>query len=344
MPQPSAQQIADQAINRMEAEEAGIVPAPDADKPKDDADKGGSDDKPKDTDKDAPKDDAAGKPKSGDGDKSDDDKGDDKKPDEDEPEFTADDALEIEDKPADDKPDAPTDNAGIQLSPAEQKYIAENIGEPIVIRGVRGEGDAAKEVEIKAYSPADIPADFRFANDQQLAAATTGFQQLETKANQLLGNFRQNQSTQAASDFERRENEGIRADVADLQKEGRFPKFKIQPGQAGFDDDPAAQQMTEVLKVMTSTNEKYLAQYNQGRPYKHIGFAEAFDIWERNNASSAASKKAEEDQKKEDDERKARGSEEGASNRGTSASNIVKPTVKSGTSTRDIMARIDAMD
>jgi hypothetical protein len=355
-------QIVEQAIAKTEAEEAGIV----VDDPKNP--KGGADDKA--TPKDSAKDDGTGKPAVGEDGKPAGDKdvdtpkydkdgkrieapaADDKdKPELDkdgkpiekkEGEFTADDAEEV-DVPTPDKPAAPTDNAGIQLSPAESKYIADNIGEPIVLRGIRGEGENAKEVEIKAYSPNDIPADFKFANDQQMLAANNGFMNLEQKANQLLGNFRQTQGQQAAQEFEQRENEGIRADVADLQKDGLFPKFTVKPGTAGFDDSPEAKQMAEVLNVMTERNETYLKQYNQGRPYKHIGFAEAFELWRAKNPASQAAAKADEDQKAEDAERR-RTAERGDSNRGMNTGNIVKPTVRPGTTMRDIMARIDADD
>lgn len=353
--------IVDQAIAKQEADDAGIVA--DDKKPN-----GGADDKATPKKDDAAADDSAGKPKSGDdakkpadeelarpkydkdGKRIEEPAADADKPELDkdgkpvekpkEGEFTADDAEEIE-APKPNEPAAPTDNAGIQLSPQESKYIADNIGEPIVIRGIQGEGDAAKEVEIKAYSPNDIPANFKFANDQQMMAAQTGFMGLEQKANQLLGNFRQNQSQAAARSFEERENEGIRADVADLQKEGLFPKFTVKPGTDGFDNSPEAQQMAEVLTVMTERNELYLKQYEQGRPYKHIGFSEAFDLWRAKNPASQAAKKADDDQKAEDDERRAT-ADRGASNRGMNPNNIVKPTVRAGTTTRDILARIDS--
>lgn len=254
--------------------------------------------------------------------------------------YTADDALEEEIKPTD-EPKAPTDNAGVQLSPDEQKYIVEHIGEPIVIRGIRGTGDNAKEVEIKAYSPGDIPADFKFANDAQLVAAQTGFTKLEQRASDLLGNYRQNQSNAQAQDYERRENEGIKADLAELQQEGKFPKFRVKPGDRGFDDTPEAKQMAEVLQVMAERNDVYMKQYQQGRPFKHIGFAEAYDLWEAKNPDRQAAKKADEAQAKEDAEREKK-AEQGSSNRGMSTSNIVKPTIRSGTTTRDILARIDA--
>lgn len=255
----------------------------------------------------------------------------------DEGEFTADDALEVEEP---EKPQSPpTDAAGVILSAAEQKYVVDNIGEPLVIRGVRGTGDDAKEVELKVFDPTQIPRDFQFGSQADLLAAQQGFQRLENKAQQLLGSFRNEQSQTQATDFEKRENEGIRQDVAELQKDGFFPKFKIQPGQKGFDDDPASQQMAEVLNIMTKTNEQYMKEYQQGRPYKHIGFKEAFDISERLDNN----KKRETAQKDEDQERKEIANKVG-SGRGLSASKVVKPTVRPGTTTRDILNRIENGD
>lgn len=255
----------------------------------------------------------------------------------DKPEFTADDAIETDESTGVDTP--PTDAAGVTLSSAEQKYVVDNIGEPLIIRGVRGTGDDAKEVELKVFDPSQIPRDFTFGSQAELLAAQQGFGRLETKAQQLLGNFRQQQSQTQAQDFDKRENEGIRQDVAELQKEDLFPKFKVQPGQRGFDDDPAAKQMAEVLDIMTKTNTQYMAEYQQGRPYKHIGFKEAFDDYQK----LSDSKKQDKAQKDEDTERKDIADKVGT-NRGMTASKIVKPTVRHGTTTRDILNRIDAED
>jgi hypothetical protein len=95
---------------------------------------------------------------------------------------------------------------------------------------------------------------------------------------------------------------------------------------------------------MSQRNETYLKQYEQGRPYKHIGFSEAFEIWERQSPERQAAKKADDDQAAEDKARREKGAERGESNRGMNPNNVVKPTVKSGTTTRDILARIDADD
>lgn len=330
----NAAQIAEQAINKMDAEDAGLLP--DA---KDDANKGddpkGSDDSKKDDKKqDDAKDDSTGKSPAGKDDKPAADK-DAAKDDDKEGEFTADDALEVDEAPKTDTR-GPQDNAGIRLSPDESKFVADNIGEPLLLRGMQGD----KEVEIKAYSPGDIPADFKFSSDQQLVAAQTGFMRLEGKANELLGSFRQTQNQTAATDFEKRENEGIRGDVADLQKEGRFAKFKIQPGQPGFNDDPAAKQMTEILGVMQERNEMYMSQYNQGRPYKHIGFAEAFDIWEAKNPERQANRKRDNDQRKEDDER-GKVADKVGTNSGMTGAKVQKSTIAPGTTISDILNRYD---
>lgn len=324
--------VVEQAIANLDAEDAGLKP----EEGKENQDGKKTEDA------------GAGKPATGDdagkaGDEDAGKAGDDKgKEGEDEGEFTADDALEVEEKPTDAKPAAPTDNAGIQMSPAEQKYIVDNIGQPIVINGYKLNAEGEREpYEIKAYAWENVPKDFVFASDSDQGAAADAFRRLDQKATDLLGNYRQQQSNQQAQDFERRENEGIRADVADLQKEGRFPKFKVQPGAAGFDDTAEAKQMADVLKIMGERNEVYLQQFNQGRPYKHIGFAEAYEIYERTNPDKKAEQKRDEAQAKEDQERKGT-AERGSDNRGASASNIMKPTVKPGTTMRDIMARIDA--
>lgn len=261
----------------------------------------------------------------------------DKKSDKEEGEFTADDALEVEEPKVPEAP--PTDAAGVILSSAEQKYVVDNIGEPMLIRGLRGTGDNAQEVELKVYDLTQIPKDFQFSSQADLLATQQGFQRLENRAQQLLGNFRNDQTQAQTADYEKRENEGIKQDVAELQKDGDFPKFKIQPGQKGFDDDPAAKQMAEVLDIMTKTNNQYAAEYQQGRPWKHIGFKEAFDISQR----LGDNKKKETAQKEEDQERKEIGNKVGTA-RGLSTVKVIKPTIRSGTTTREILNRIEMGD
>lgn len=252
-----------------------------------------------------------------------------------EKEFTADEGVE-EELPAAPAPQSlPTDSTGVILSPDEQKYVVDNIGSPLTISGMRGD----KEVSLQVFDPGQIPKDFQFHNQAELLSAQNGFNRLEQRAQKLLGDFRNQQSATQASDFEQRENEGIRLDVAELQKAGDFPKFKVQPGATGFDDSAEAKQMAEVMDVMNQRNQQYYNEYQQGRPYKHIGFKEAFGEWQTKQASSKQVKA-----QKDEDNQRSKIAERVGGGAGLTSSKVVKPTVKSGTTMRDVMARIDAGD
>lgn len=325
----SATEIVEQAISKIDSEEIPPKEDPKVDPPAEDPndDPKKSEDK-KDDKKPELKYDKDGKRV--DGEDKDPEVPEDKK--QDEGEFTAEDGLEVEEK----TPETPSeDAAGISLSPNESKYVADNIGEPLQITGMRGD----KEVTIKAFTANDIPTDFKFSSDAQMAATLNSFSRLETKAQQLLGNYRAQQSQTEAQAFEQRENEGIRQDVAELQKDGAFPKFKLKPGERGFDDTAEAKQMSEVLKIMTDRNEQYLKEYQQGRPYRHIGFREAHELYTAKKPES----KQKVEQDKEDVEREKVADKVGG-NRGLSASKLQKATVRSGTSIADIVDRIDAED
>lgn len=319
---------ADAAIAQLEAEEQGLVTEDKQDETSESAtetDKSGSasDDTTKD----------------GEGNNTDSNDDTDDKTIDEEGEFTADDAPEVEEV---EQPKAPTDANNVQLSPAEQKYLADNIeqiGEPVVFTGKVGD----KEVSYKVYDVNQLPDAFVPDSVVAFNKGVSRINAMNDKAQSMLNDYRANQSQTQARDFEQRENEGIRLDVADLQKEGRFPKFKVAPGTPGFDDDPAAQQMAEVLKVMAERNQLYLEQFNQGRPYRHIGFTEAFDIWERSQPKTAAKSKEDAAQDKEDAERK-RKAETPAANQGQNPNNMSKAVIPRGTTVRDILNRLDADD
>lgn len=326
----TAAEIAEEAILQIDNPDAG-----------DDADKKGAADDTganKDGDKGSREDDKGAGASDDDSGAGDDDgsKGtDDKDKSDEEGEFTADDALEEEDKtPSTPDANKPTDNAGIQLSPAEQKHIVDNIGEPIIVRGIQGEGDNAKEVELKVYSPNDIPKNFKFGSDADMLAAQNGFYNLEQRAQRILGEFRENQTRAQAADFEKRENEGIKADLAEMQKAGEFPKFKVKPGDKGFEDDPAAKLMADVLVFQAERNKQYLKEYQQGRPYKYIGFREAAEL---HNARQASNKRTTA-QDKEDSERREVTKKVGTG-RSLTTDKIQKAAVPRGMTVDQILAR-----
>jgi hypothetical protein len=186
--------IVEQAIAKDEAKDQGVDTNKDAKDVKSTDDTGDKDSG--NTDKDAG---ANAK----DADKKDDAKGDVNK--EEDGKFTADDALEVDSPAVNQKPSAPTDNAGIQLSPDEQKYLQDNlssIGDPVVFTGKRGE----EAVSYKVYDVNQLPTDF--VPDSQVAF-TQGIRQIDamnTKAERLLHDFRQTQSNTGAQDYERRES------------------------------------------------------------------------------------------------------------------------------------------
>lgn len=261
--------------------------------------------------------------------------------DEEEGQYTADDALEVDDTPTPAN-SAPVDQSGVQLSAAEQKYVIDNIGEPVVLNGYKLDKDGNQvDYTVKAYAANQIPRDFNFTSQVDQLQAVQAFNGLEQKANTLLQQKRSDDSRSAAADYQRRENEAIQSDVAELQKEGRLPKFRVRPGEAGFDEDPGAQIIDEVLKIMADKNQKYYEDSQKGKAYRHIGFEQAFDIYERTNPARQAARKADADQANEDKARKTK-AERGDSNRGDAPKNIMKATVPAGTTTRDLMAMLDA--
>lgn len=213
----------------------------------------------------------------------------------------------------------------------EQQYIYDNL--PAI--GVRGADGRMYSVKVDT----ELPEDFDFVSKAEERAFYRNLSAQEINARELRSQFQQSAQSLQTQEFEARENESIRQDVADLQREGQMPRFKLKVDDPKFDTDPAAKQMQEVLDVMAERNEQYLKEYQQGRAYRHIGFNEAFSIWQRTSDTG----KQQTQQRSEDKERKNVANKT-RSGQGLTSAELSKPVVRSGTSTRDLMARIDAMD
>lgn len=243
--------------------------------------------------------------------------------------YTIDEGEEGEEKPAD-KPDDKPDTS--QLSP-EQQYILDNVT-PITVKGTVGDD---KVKEFKVLAPEQLPSGFKFADDVEMSKANKGFNMLEQRATQLQTDFRTQQTDKAAKDFKEREDTADRQDIAALQKAGTLPKFKAQPNSAEFDKDPGVKQVQDILDFKDSQNKKYMDEYNAGRPYKHIGFEEAFAMFKRESPKETA-------QAKEDKERLD------ASKRTTrpagngSGQETQKARVHSGMTSRDLDNLIEGLD
>jgi hypothetical protein len=167
-----------------------------------------------------------------------------------------------------------------RLTP-EQQYIYENLPE-IVTYGKDG-----KEYRVKTYT--ELPNDFEFASKRDEIVFQSNITAQELNARNLQTQFQSEQTARSTQEFNERENAGIRSDIAQLQKDGLLPKFKAQPDSPDFDKDPAATQSQAVLEFMNKENEKYLAEYQTGLPYRHIGFREAFYMYKAQNPDKARS-------------------------------------------------------
>lgn len=195
---------------------------------------------------------------------------------------------------SEDTKDTPTDASPepSQLS-AEQRYILDGLV-PITVKGTVGSDD--KVQEFKVLSPEYLPQGFKYVDDRESATANKAFGMLESKAAERQNEFRNQETTKSAKEFEAAEKASDRADIGRLQREGDLPKFKLEPDDPKFDSDPAAVQVQEILDFKDKKNAEYLEQANAGRPYKHIGFEEAFLMFKRENPKDPA-------QDKEDQER-----------------------------------------
>lgn len=221
-----------------------------------------------------------------------------------------------------------------RLNP-EQQYIYDNLPD-IVTYGHTGDGQD-KEYRVKVDS--ELPKDFEFASKADERAFYRSLSAQELNARQLQTTYQNEQSQQQARQFQQQEDAADRSDIATMQKEGELPRFKVKVDDPGFDKDPAAKLITDILQFKEQRNQQYLEEYQRGRPFRHIGFQEAYYMFRRQNPERTRSTA----QQKEDAERKDVARKVGPS-KGVSPSSLNKPRVQPGMSTRDVMARIEALD
>lgn len=254
-------------------------------------------------------------------------KADDKKEPEDEG-YTADDgANEEEPKPKEELKIKEPDTTGMN---DVSKYIIENL--PLITTRLKDTDGSIKEVQVKSWT--QLPNPVEFASKRDELAFNNAMTSQEITAHNLQNKYQQNKQTDDLKDFERRENEAIREDIATLQRAGDLPKFKVKVDDPEFDNDPGAQEVQKVLEFMNKANENYLKAYNEGKAYRHIDFSTAFALYARANPTKA------DDQKKEDQERKEMANKV-AGNRGLASTGIKKPTAPQGATVQQILDRID---
>lgn len=241
--------------------------------------------------------------------------------------FTADELDRPTEEPDTSTPETPEINTD-GMDP-ETKYILDGL--PYLTARIK-DGNGVRELQVKSWT--QLPEDVEFASKRDELAFMNALTAQENRAVQLQSKFQQDQQTTQNQQFEERENAMIRDDVAELQKEGELPKFKAKMDDPAFEKDPATQEVQKVLDYMEERNQQYLAEYNQGRPFRHIGFREAFYMYQRTQGPKEA-------QAEEDNERR-NVAEHLTSSRGLVPSEMKKATVRSGTTINDILNRIDA--
>lgn len=225
---------------------------------------------------------------------------------------------------SEEQPSNSTQESTDNLNP-EQKYILDNLT-PITVRGTVGDSKEVKEY--KVYSPEYLPRGFKYTDDRELSSATKAFSSLENRALQLQNDYRNQESQKATEDFKKREDTADRQDIAELQRDGQIPRFKAQPDSADFESDPGVVVVQEVIDFKEAQNAKYLEEYNAGRPYKHIGFDEAFRMFQRTAKDPA--------QDKEDTERVEQAKRTSKTSGQSSTESVNKPRVHSGMGSMDL--------
>ena len=187
--------------------------------------------------------------------------------------------------------------------------------------------------------PSQLPADFEFANKREEIIFNQNVAAQELNARDLQNQYKIQETTRQGTEFQEKVNASVRSDVAELQREGIFPKFRTPIDSPNFEKDAAAVEMQSVLDLMETKNAGYLEQAQKGQPFRFVGFKEAYDIYTAQQARAERQKNV----RNEDSARKTI-AKKSSNSAGAYEPSIVKPSVRPGTTTRDLLAEIDAME
>lgn len=218
---------------------------------------------------------------------------------------------------------------------AEQQYVLDNIA-TFKVRGTVPGSDKVESFDV--YTIEQLPPGFKYESETELALAMKRDNTNEQRAEILLNNFRTQETSKAAQEFKVREDNADRQDIGNLQREGLLPKFTKEPNAKDFDSDPAVELVNNILKFKEDTNQRYLDEYNAGRPYKHIGFEEAFRMYKYQNPD-----KVDTELQKEDAARQALAKRTSKA-KGTSSQETPRQRARAGMTSRDLDNLIDSLD
>lgn len=213
----------------------------------------------------------------------------------------------------------------------EQNYILNNLA-PLTVKGRIGEGELQ---EFTVYAPEQLPVGFNYEDQREMSIANKTFALMEQKAIELQNEFRTQETQKSAQQFKELEDNADRADINKLQLEGELPKFKTAPDSKDFEKDPATVEIQSILDYKEELNKRYLDEYNAGRPYKHVGFEEAYYMYRRQNPKVDPKVQAE-DNAREGIARRT------SNTKGRAIDN--KPRVSRGMSSRDLDLYLENLD
>ena len=245
-------------------------------------------------------------------------------------EYTADDIASDEEEVYEAPKVEQPKEAATNLSP-EQSFIFNSLPD-INVQAADG-----KYYTIKV--PSQLPADFEFSNKREEIIFNQNVAAQELNARDLQNQYKSQESTRQGTEFQEKVNASVRSDVAELQREGIFPKFRTPIDSPNFEKDAAAVEMQAVLDLMETRNAGYLEQAQKGQPFRFVGFKEAYDIYTAQQARAERQKNV----RNEDSARKTI-AKKSSNSAGAYEPSIVKPSVRPGTTTRDLLAEIDAME
>lgn len=204
-----------------------------------------------------------------------------------------------------------------------QKYIYQELPY-ITIRGVQGEGDEAKQVELRVKTPGQIPEDFNFASKRDEKIADDAFMEQNKNADQMYAKIQQSSQKAQQQAQQQQETEQIIKGVEQLQSDGVIPKITAEPGTPEFDKDPGVIRANQILEYRN----KLLAAG------ENVSVVSAGKMFKADNPALYAPKPA----NKGDEERKKVAKNVAGGGRGTPASAKPGDRVKfpPGTSASDI--------
>lgn len=218
------------------------------------------------------------------------------------------------------------------LSP-DLQYVVDNLP-TLAVRGKTTPDGPVRTFQVKAAG--QLPEEFEFASRQEERLFNQSIAGQELRARELQTEFKQREQNKAATDFAEKENKDIRAGIGALQREGKLDKFKFQPDDPKFTDDPAVKQAQEAIDYMNKRNAEYLDAANKGGVLYHLSFQDAYTQLQASKGTSSPTAQSKEDKERKEVSRATAGSS------GAPSTGLSKP--RAARSMQELMDRIEASE